>query len=96
MTELQQQIEAAFDYRGHVSVILASGKTVAGFLYNRHFENGPGTDAGFVELFLAGSGEPCQLDITTITTVELTGKDEAAGKSYHDWLQKKSTSKTDE
>jgi len=94
MTELQQQIEAAFDYRGHVSVILASGKTVVGFLYNRHFENGPGTDDGFIELFLAGSGEPCQLAIADITTVALTGKDEAAGKSYQDWLQKKSTANT--
>ena len=94
MTELQKQIEAAFDYRGHVSVMLLSGKTIVGYLYNRRFEDSPAADEGFIELFLEGSGEPCQLAIAEIKAVTLTGKDEAEGKSYQDWLQKKAAAET--
>jgi hypothetical protein len=81
---LTQQIETAFHYRGHVTCTLHDGKTVEGYLYNRVLTS----ERPFVELFLAGTGDPHKLWIEEIQSVALTGKDEASGKSYQNWLDK--------
>lgn len=83
--DLKAQIEAAYDYRGHVTVILKSGETVKGFLYNRQLE----VPEPFVELFLEGSGEHRKLLVSELGSLALTGKDFAAGNSYEDYLKKK-------
>ena len=82
---LHQQIEAAFDYRGHVTLNFKNGDKIEGFVYNRVLK---GT-APFVEIFLKGSAEPRSYQVSALTGIALTGVDEAAGKSYQDWLEKK-------
>jgi hypothetical protein len=75
MTEaLRAQIEAAYDYRGHVTVTLKDGKTVEGFLYNREFENPRVAEDHFVELMLKDSEERRRLKIEEISSVALTGQ----------------------
>jgi hypothetical protein len=80
---LKAQIDAAFDYRGHVTVRLADGGSFEGFLYNRRYEE------GWVELFVKNTEERRRVEISAIASVELTGEDAAAGKSYEDHLKKK-------
>jgi hypothetical protein len=76
--ELERQIEAAFDYRGHVTITLKDGKRVVGYVYNRQFAHPKLREAPFIEIFLAGSGESRKFAIDAIHTIELTGKDYAA------------------
>jgi transcriptional antiterminator Rof (Rho-off) len=78
MSTLEQQIEAAFDYRGNVTLTLHAGETLEGFLFNRDFApHASLKEPPFVELFLA-SGERRKLRLDEVAAVELTGKDHAA------------------
>lgn len=85
--ELKQQIESAYDFRGHVSVVLKGSGIVEGFLFNRDLEK------GFVELYLKGGAEHRRLEIAQIASIALTGEDCAAGKSYEDYQKKKAAEK---
>jgi hypothetical protein len=76
--DLERQIEAAFDYRGHVTITLKSGERVVGYVYNRRFVDPQLREAPFLEMFLAGSGEPRKFSLDGIDAVALTGKDYAA------------------
>jgi hypothetical protein len=78
---LERQIEAAFDYRGHVTITLKSGERVVGYVYNRQFTHPKLREPPFIEMFLAGSGECRKFSIDVIHAVELTGKDYAAADS---------------
>ena len=78
---LERHIEAAFDYRGHVTVTLKSGERMVGYVYNRQFAHPKLREAPFIEMFLAGSGESRKFSIDVIAAIELTGKDYAAADS---------------
>jgi hypothetical protein len=83
--ELKKQIEAAYDYRGHVTITFKDGKNVEGFVFNRDFSENP-----FIEVFLKGSGDKALFLIKNLSAIALTGVDEAAGKSYQNWVDKQS------
>jgi hypothetical protein len=76
--EIERQIEAAFDYRGHVTITLRAGERVVGYVYNRQFAHPKLLEPPFIEIFLAGSGERRKFVIAAIHMIELTGKDYAA------------------
>jgi hypothetical protein len=76
--DLERQIEAAFDYRGHVTITLKNGERVVGYVYNRQFAHPKLHEAAFVEVFLAGSGDSRKFMIDAIDSIALTGKDYAA------------------
>jgi len=86
--ELKKQIESAFHYRGHVTVTFTDGQSVDGYLYNREYANPKTPEDHFIDVFLKGSGNPARYKISTVQSVALTGADEAAGKSYQDWMKK--------
>jgi hypothetical protein len=86
---LERQIEAAFNYRGHVTVRLKAGGLVEGFLFNRQFKDARLAQDEFVELFVKGTGERLKLAVGALDSVELTGADCAAGNSYEDYLKKR-------
>lgn len=84
---LEKQIEAAYDYRGHVTVTLTGGERVEGYLFNRQLA--PKGAEPYVELYLKGSGDYRKLAVAEVASVALTGEDFAAGNSYEDYLKKK-------
>ena len=84
-TELAEAIEAAFDYRGDVTLELADGTKVAGYLYNRQ-ATGPSPS---VELFEDGRSDVRNIPYQSIVAVAFTGKDTASGKSWESWVAKK-------
>lgn len=86
LSTLTGQIEAAFDYRGNVTVTLKDGHTVDGFLFNR--ELAPKGDAPFVELYLDKNPTPVKYAVAAIASIALTGVDTAAGKSWETWQEK--------
>ncbi len=76
--ELERQIEAAFDYRGHVTITFTNGESIEGYVFNRAFVHPKLAEEPYIEVLLAGSGEPQQYAITRIQSVTLTGRDYAA------------------
>lgn len=90
--KLKDQIEAAFDFRGHVTVSFADGRAVEGFLFNRQLE-GPALAEPFIELCLKGSGDNQRFPVAGLASIELTGEDTAAGNSYEAYLKKKAAEK---
>ena len=69
MEIVKDQIEKAFNYRGHVAVEIDGGERIEGFLYNRQF------DEGYIEIIPKDSEVRRRIDISMIRSVALTGKD---------------------
>lgn len=88
-SELERQIEAAFDFRGHVTIRLKDGTTLVAFIFNREFANPRAPEQNYVDVIAKDSEERRRIPVASIERVELTGKDFAAGNSYEDYLKKK-------
>jgi hypothetical protein len=83
-TPLEEQVEAAFDYRGDVTVKLSDGSEVVGFVFNRDFAPPPSLrSAPFLELYLPDGGKQT-LPLERVAGVELTGKDHAEAGAPQD------------
>ncbi len=81
--DLEKQIEAAFDYRGYVTIKLNNGDVVEGFVFNRQFSNPLLKEEPFIEVFLKSNGEKKQFLISAIQSLALTGEDCAATAAGH-------------
>ena len=80
---LAEVIDAAFDYRGSVTLTLAGGAQLAGYLYNREAS----VSEPFVEIFPDDGGAAARVRYGDIEALEVTGKDTAEGKSFETWLE---------
>ena len=87
--ELRRQVEAAYDYRGHVTLRLRDGSAVEGFVYNREFENPRAAETFYLDVCLKDQDARKRFPLDSISSIELTGEDCAAGKSYADHSAKK-------
>ena len=85
-TEVERRaaIEAAFDYRGDVTLTTNDGAKIVGFVSNRDF----GASEPFLEMFTATSTTPERIPLSSLSAIEFTGVDTAAGKSWDLWLKK--------
>ncbi len=87
--ELLRQIEAAYDYRGHVTLRLLGGETIEGFVYNREGRNPRAREDRFIDVMVKDSDLRRRIRFSELASIALTGEDFAAGKSYEDYLKKK-------
>ncbi|MFI5363227.1 MAG: hypothetical protein ACHQ49_14770 [Elusimicrobiota bacterium] len=71
--EVAEQIEAAYDYRGHVTLTLNDGATVEGFLFNR--EAAPLKGEPYVEMMRKDTDERVRFAAKDVKSVAITGKD---------------------
>ncbi|TAL10365.1 MAG: hypothetical protein EPO02_07815 [Nitrospirae bacterium] len=83
--ERRQAIEVAFDYRGDVTLELASGETVAGYIFNRNSAALP----PILQLFPQDRSGTRVIPYADIVAIAFTGEDTASGKSWETWVQKK-------
>lgn len=81
---LDEVIDAAFDYRGDVTVVRHHDDPLMGFVYNRDRD----VAEPFLQLF-DSSGVSHTIRYAEVRTIHFTGKDTAAGKSYEAWLRRK-------
>jgi hypothetical protein len=81
---LRRVIEAAFDYRGDVTVALRSGGELRGYLANRDDR----CAEPFLDLFPADGSPRRRVLYRDVRGVEFSGKDTASGKSWETWLNK--------
>lgn len=84
--ELKKQVEAAFGYRGHVTVVLADGTWVEGYLFNRVYDNARLPQDNFIDLVLKNSDERRRVPLASVVAVKLTGKDHA--ENYGAYLER--------
>jgi hypothetical protein len=89
--ELAEAIEKAFDFRGDVTLELTSGRTVEGYVFNRH----PDAVAPYLEMFPADGGS-LRVPYAEIASIAFTGKDTASGKAWEAWVAKKESQRLDE
>ena len=66
---LRDRIEAAFDYRGDVTIDRTDGTCVVGYLFNRD------PDREIVELYRTSDGEHMVIGYGQIADIRLTGED---------------------
>ncbi len=74
-TTVEKEVEAAYDYRGYVTVLLRSGEILEGFVYNREFANPLAGESNYIDLFVKSSGENRRCPISDIQSIALTGED---------------------
>jgi tRNA G37 N-methylase Trm5 len=71
--DVAAQIDAAFDFRGHVTVTLTDGSKMEGFLFNRELK--PLKGEPYVEVIPKDSDERVRVPAAKVKAVSLTGKD---------------------
>ncbi len=74
--EVAAQIDAAFDFRGHVTVSFADGKTLEGYLFNR--ELAPMKGDAYIEMIPKDSDQRLRFPAADVKAVAITGKDFAS------------------
>src|SRR2546428_11374735 len=79
-TSVGEVVDRAFDYRGDVTVVTASGRELVGYVYNRDAH----VAQPFLQMFDADGGSH-QLSYSDIRAIRFTGKDTAAGAAYQAW-----------
>ena len=84
--DLRQALEAAFDYRGDVTVTLKNGTQVEGYIFDRRTADT--LEKSIVRLLARDSGEKVMIPYSQIAALAFTGRDTAAGKSWEAWLKK--------
>lgn len=84
-TELCEAIEQAFDYRGDVTLELASGETVIGYVFNRDANSA----VPALELFPKDLPGVRKIAYADVASIAFTGEDTASGKSWEAWVAKK-------
>ncbi len=93
MSDLNADIEKAFDYRGDVTLTLKDGRQIVGFVSNREPKGASRCREPFVEMMLGGNSEKQLIKYTEIVGIAFTGKDTAAGKSWEEWTAKEEAKK---
>jgi len=83
---IERALDDAFDYRGDVSLSLADGSTVEGFVFDRR--RGDSLETSFVRLLPRDAAEKRSISWAQIRTVTFSDKDPAAGKTWENWVRR--------
>jgi hypothetical protein len=84
-----EAFDAAFDYRGDVTISTSDGRDVQGYVFDRRSE-GP---SPYVRIIQADSDERVVIPYDTIRGLRFSGRDTAAGKNWQTWVEKYETRK---
>ena len=79
-------LEKAFDYRGDVTLGLAGGDEVMGYIFDRR--RGAGLAESYVRLLTPKEETPVKVAYADIRAVSFSGRDAAHGKSFETWVRK--------
>lgn len=79
---LAEAMELAFDYRGDVTLVLADGTDVVGYVFNRDVV----APEPMAQLFVPGEDRPRTVSYGAVRGVRFSGRDMASGNSYAAWM----------
>lgn len=82
-SRLAQALELALDYRGDVTLVLRSGRTIEGYVYDRRHKPTPA-----IRVLVKDSEERVLIPDGELQRVEFSGKDTAAGKTFENWIRR--------
>ena len=77
-------LEKAFDYRGDVTLGLAGGEALVGYVCNRDFT----AASPWIEIWVAEDDGPRRLSCADVEALSFTGRDTANGRSWEAWVAK--------
>ena len=86
-SDVRQGLVAAVDYRGDTTIHLKNGSILEGYLFNATIDR--------LDLFPKDSSEKKSVFLSDVETISFSGKDTAKGKSWDDWIKKKSAKTTE-
>ena len=84
--ELRAGLEAAFDYRGDVTITRRDGTKIEGYIFDR--QTGRTLSDSYVRLFPKDNLQKVAVCYADVESLEFTGRDTAAGKSWAAWVKK--------
>ena len=84
--DLNEALEKAFDYRGHITLTFKSGEKVEAYIFNR--TSGLSLADSSIQYFASNAPDKKKAAYADIARIEFTGKDRAAGKHWEAWLKK--------
>ena len=82
--EQAEAIDAAFDYRGNVTIFLRTGEDLCGYISNRNSS----VAEPFLEIFPKDSGPVRRVAYSQVRGLEFTGRDTASGRSWEAWVKR--------
>jgi hypothetical protein len=84
--QLREALEKAFDYRGNITLTLADGRKLEGYVFDRR----PAAALRDAQVRLIPVDSPTKVSVSyaDIRGLEFSGKDTAAGKSFESWVTK--------
>jgi hypothetical protein len=83
---LRAVIEAAFGYRGDVTILTRHGESIVGYVFDRL--DRPELAASKLRILPAGGGPRVTLSYDQVASVAFTGRDTATGKSFEAWVRR--------
>lgn len=89
--ELRHALDDAFDYRGDVTITTKAGARIEGYLFDRR--SGATLEQSSVRLIPASSTstsgeEKITVRYSEISSLEFSGRDTAAGKTWENWVKR--------
>jgi hypothetical protein len=83
--QLRAAIDAAFDFRGDVTIVRRDGVEFAGFVFDRRAEV---TFESSALRLLTPEGDRVGIGYPEISEIRFTGRDAAAGRSWENWVRR--------
>lgn len=83
-SDFHSGLQAAVDYRGDITMELKDDSFVEGFLFN--------SANGRLDIFPKNSPQKKSVKIEDLKSISFSGKDEALGKSWDEWVKKRGAS----
>ncbi|MHB1766750.1 MAG: hypothetical protein ACYCUV_02725 [Phycisphaerae bacterium] len=80
-------VEKAFSYRGDVTIVNRKGDAVEGYIFDRQADSAD-TAKWILRLIIKDSTNRMTIRYDDIVSIQFTGKDPAAGKSFQTWMKK--------
>jgi hypothetical protein len=84
--EIRLALEKAFDYRGDVTIVRKDGSKIEGYLFDRR--SGKTLADSLVRLIPKDSNQKIAVAYGDIASLNFSGRDTAAGKSFEAWMKK--------
>lgn len=83
---LQGALDEAFGYRGDVTIITKDARRIEGYIFD--LRSGKSFEESCVRILTGTSDERVVVRYNEIQSLEFSGRDTAAGKSWENWLRK--------
>ena len=83
---LQAGLDEAFGYRGDVTIITKDARRIEGYIFD--LRSGKTLEDSFVRILTGTSDDRIVVRYNEIESLEFSGRDTAAGKSWENWLRK--------